>query len=122
MRIDSLPKQRHSLIPPPLLKPQKPKEAKQIRVVGRGGQQLQICGFSIVEPAGAVEFKRLPEVSASCHFHGTSHRLAPGTDVRMTELDPIRKRPLRLPGAAFSFLTSHPRLTPRWAGFPAGLA
>ena len=82
MRIDRLPQQRHSLFPPPLLKPQKPKEAKQIRVAGRGGQQLQICGFSIVKPAGTVEFKRLPEVSALCHFHGTSMLDTLNVDVR----------------------------------------
>ncbi len=75
MRIDSLSQQRHSLIPPPPLKPQKTKQAKQIRVVGRGGQQLQIRGFGIVKPAGAMEFKRLPEVSAPCRFHGTSPSL-----------------------------------------------
>jgi hypothetical protein len=72
MRLDSLPQQHHSLIPPPPLKPQKTKQAKQIRLVGRRGQQFQIRGFCAVEPASTVEVKRLPKVFTPYHFHSTS--------------------------------------------------
>ena len=68
MRIDGLPQQQDSLIPPSLLKPQKPKKAKQVRVVGRSRQQLQIRSLGIVEPAGAMEFKRLPEAPLPVAF------------------------------------------------------
>jgi hypothetical protein len=75
VHINGLPQQRDRLISPTLLKPQKTKQAKQIRVVGKSGQQFQIRGFGIVKPAGSVEFKRVPEVSAPCRFHGTSPSL-----------------------------------------------